>query len=96
MSTHGHDDPNIPPAARRAHDLAVARGRASYADPDTGYQVLTAAFLRDRGACCGCTCRHCPYPAEAQALAGRRLLRPWSEPAGEEPSGSLGALKGPS
>ena len=78
MPTHGHDDPTIPAAAQRAHDKAVAQGRAAYADPDTGYQVLTDAFLRDRGVCCGCTCRHCPYPAEAQARAGRRVLRPSS------------------
>ncbi len=75
MSTQGHDDPSIPAAARRAHDLAVGQGRASYADPATGYQVLTDAFLRDRGSCCGCTCRHCPYPAAAQAVAGRGVVR---------------------
>ncbi|MCA1589300.1 MAG: DUF5522 domain-containing protein [Acidobacteria bacterium] len=28
---------------------------------DGGLMVLTAAFLRDRGFCCGRGCRHCPY-----------------------------------
>jgi iron complex transport system substrate-binding protein len=46
---------------RRLHDDACAKGLESYADPMTGYQVLTANFLRDRGSCCGSGCRHCPY-----------------------------------
>ncbi|MBA2378817.1 MAG: hypothetical protein H0V76_04505 [Blastocatellia bacterium] len=31
-----------------------------------GLMVLTAAFLRKRGYCCGNGCRHCPYPKEDQ------------------------------
>jgi hypothetical protein len=44
-----------------AHDAAVAAGQVGYTDPDTGLFVLTAAYLRDRGTCCGNQCRHCPY-----------------------------------
>ena len=44
-----------------AHDAAVAAGQAGYSDPDTGLFVLTTAYLRDRGTCCGNKCRHCPY-----------------------------------
>jgi hypothetical protein len=44
-----------------AHERAVAAGDAGYVDPSTGLFVLTAAFLRDRGTCCGRGCRHCPY-----------------------------------
>ncbi|MEM8902933.1 MAG: DUF5522 domain-containing protein [Actinomycetota bacterium] len=44
-----------------AHDAAVAAGRDGYVDPMTGYVVLTAAFLLDRGHCCESGCRHCPY-----------------------------------
>lgn len=44
-----------------AHEQAVAKGEAGYRDPETGLFVLTAAFLRDRGHCCGNGCRHCPY-----------------------------------
>jgi Family of unknown function (DUF5522) len=44
-----------------AHHAAIVRGDPGYADPETGLTVLTAAFLRDRGECCGTGCRHCPY-----------------------------------
>lgn len=74
--TFGHDDPTIPPAAQRMHDAAVAVGAPTYIDPMTGFEVLTEAALRGRGECCGCTCRHCPYDADAQATAGRRVVRP--------------------
>ncbi|MCW6011138.1 hypothetical protein K1W54_42340 [Micromonospora sp. CPCC 205371] len=44
-----------------AHDRALAADEAGYLDPETGLFVLTAAFLRRRGTCCGRGCRHCPY-----------------------------------
>jgi hypothetical protein len=44
-----------------AHDRALRDGAAGYPDPATGLFVLTAAFLVDRGTCCGRGCRHCPY-----------------------------------
>jgi len=44
-----------------AHAEALERGEAGYLDPATGLFVLTAAFLADRGTCCGKGCRHCPY-----------------------------------
>ena len=74
--SRGHDDPHIPLAARVAHDDAVAARQGSYVDPATGYHVLTAAFLAERGRCCGCSCRHCPYPAAEQRAAGRKIIRP--------------------
>lgn len=46
----------------KAHDEAVAEGKAGYIDPDTGLFVLTAAYLRERGFCCSNGCRHCPWP----------------------------------
>jgi hypothetical protein len=36
---------------------------------EDGLMVLTEAYLRRRGFCCDCGCRHCPYrgkPAEAK------------------------------
>ena len=45
----------------RLHIDACSRGRATYTDPATGYEVMTADFLRRRGACCSSGCRHCPY-----------------------------------
>jgi Family of unknown function (DUF5522) len=44
-----------------AHARAVALGDPGYVDPSTGLFVLTAAFLANRGTCCGRGCRHCPY-----------------------------------
>lgn len=46
-----------------AHARAVAAGEDGYLDPATGLFVLTAAYLADRGRCCGSGCRHCPYDA---------------------------------
>jgi hypothetical protein len=63
--------PDLPLAARRAHERAVVAGAATYVDPDTGYLVLTAVELRARGECCGSGCRHCPYPEVEQRRAGR-------------------------
>ena len=74
--TYGDQDPRIAPAQRAAHQRAVELGRPTYVDPDTGYSVLTAERLRAVGECCGCGCRHCPYPAAEQRAAGRRLVRP--------------------
>lgn len=45
------------------HAAALAAGEATYVDPATGYRVLTAGFLADRGTCCSLGCRHCPYTA---------------------------------
>jgi hypothetical protein len=61
----------IPAAAMIEHRRAVEVGEATYLDPETGYQVMTAPALLARGYCCGNGCRHCPYPAEEQLHAGR-------------------------
>ncbi|MCB9677493.1 MAG: hypothetical protein H6737_20460 [Alphaproteobacteria bacterium] len=61
----------LPDRIRRAHDAAVATDRAGYLDPDTGLFVMTARTLSDRGYCCGNGCRHCPWPPDVQAAAGR-------------------------
>ena len=50
--------------ALAAHAAALAAGEATYRDPITGYRVLTARTLADRGTCCGLGCRHCPYVPE--------------------------------
>ena len=47
--------------AMAAHRLAVDAGEPGYVDPESGLFVMTAVFLRDRGWCCDCGCRHCPY-----------------------------------
>ena len=53
------------------HDRAVAAGHPVYADPCSGYLVMTSATLLARGHCCGSMCRHCPYPTEERRRAGR-------------------------
>jgi len=55
----------ISKAAQQAHDRAEAAGEESYIDPDTGYQVLTAQYLKSRNSCCNSGCRHCPYTGES-------------------------------
>jgi len=44
-----------------AHQRAIDAGDPGYLDPQSGLFVMTAVFLRDRGWCCDCGCRHCPY-----------------------------------
>ena len=55
----------------RIHAAASARGDSSYIDPTSGLLVMTAAHHTRRGFCCGAGCRHCPYPPDEQAAAGR-------------------------
>lgn len=47
----------------RRHAAALEAGEPGYADPVTGFFVMTAAYLADRGTCCDNGCRHCPYVA---------------------------------
>jgi len=61
----------LKPHVQQAHDAAEKKGQTGYIDPDTGLLVLTGKYLMDRGHCCGAGCRHCPYPPEEQARAGR-------------------------
>jgi len=48
-------------AAMAAHEEALQTGQAGYLDPPSGLFVMTSRYLRDRGHCCDCQCRHCPY-----------------------------------
>lgn len=41
---------------------------------EEGLMVLTAAFLRKRGYCCGKACKHCPYNWERVPSALRTHL----------------------
>lgn len=54
------DDPRREEILRR-HAAAVAAEEPTYVDPATGYDVMTAEWLSDRGACCHTGCRHCPW-----------------------------------
>ncbi|KAJ1171842.1 hypothetical protein NDU88_003700 [Pleurodeles waltl] len=44
-----------------AHDKACRAHQENYVDPETGYVVFTKFGHLQRGKCCGCGCRHCPY-----------------------------------
>ena len=72
----------LDPAAWSAHHRACLAGEAGYMDPATGLFSPTSTFLRERGHCCGCGCRHCPYSLREQQAAGRlpKPCFPW-EPA---------------
>jgi len=56
-------DPSRPDVEeiRRRHDAAVSSGLSTYRDPATGYTVMTATYLAERGYCCNSGCRHCPW-----------------------------------
>jgi len=43
------------------HAAACTEGEHTYVDPSTGLTVFTAVAHNERGTCCGCGCRHCPY-----------------------------------
>jgi hypothetical protein len=43
------------------HAKAVAAGDKKYQDPFSDKLVSTEVKHLDRGYCCRCDCRHCPY-----------------------------------
>jgi len=72
LADRGPDEPHpdrlAPDHPQRAEILAAHRaarvaGATGYADPATGYLVMTSAYLAGRGSCCHQGCRHCPYVA---------------------------------
>ena len=48
--------------------MKLIEGVHYYIDPDTGYDVWTSQYLRDRGFCCNGGCRHCPYGSDGALL----------------------------
>lgn len=82
-----------PPPYEDAHARADAAGEDGYIDPATGLFVMTAGYLRRRGACCGNICRHCPYPEALQEIrasirTGARKKAPARAPVGMRIRGS--------
>lgn len=58
------------------HAQALDAGKMFYTDPATGYRVISELGHLQRGSCCGCGCRHCPYaheevPQEERALSAK-------------------------
>ncbi|KAJ3347734.1 hypothetical protein HDU83_001842 [Entophlyctis luteolus] len=58
-----------------AHTAACHARQQTYADPETGYSVMTEWYLRERETCCGNACRHCPYGHARVTSADRRTRR---------------------
>jgi hypothetical protein len=58
----------------KLHLTACKRKDNGYIDAETGFFVLTAHYLRNRGHCCGAGCRHCPFSPEEQMKAGRPTI----------------------
>jgi len=58
----------------RLHKATCERQENGYKDPVTGFYVLSAYYLKNRGNCCGAGCRHCPFDAEEQQRAGRPTI----------------------
>ena len=54
---------------KEAHREALENEEGYYTDPDTGNMVLTEKTLLERGWCCGCGCRHCPYKEDDKKRA---------------------------
>ncbi len=48
-------------AILEAHQKACENQEYTYIDPETGLQVLTEFYLKQRGYCCTNKCRHCAY-----------------------------------
>ena len=69
--------------AKAVHRRAVSLGRNAYIDPQTGYSVFTAHYLKRRP-CCGNGCRHCPW---GHANVGRKDDKP-----AQRPAASVGAI----
>ena len=59
----------------KLHKATCTRKENGYIDPRTGFFVLSAYYLQERGFCCGAGCRHCPYSADEQRKAGRATIR---------------------
>ena len=83
------DETVVPPWVA-AHEAANRAGAHQYRDPETGYRVFTEVGLRQRGECCGCGCRHCPWAHEAvpAPIRAMRIARPaWlhGQPGSERP-----------
>ena len=67
------------------HARAMAEGIDTYVDPETGYDVFTAAYLLRQGICCGAGCRHCPFGHENVKPAKRAVRRPSRTARGSTP-----------
>jgi len=62
---------DIEDACWHLHKEACERNDRFYIDPITGYQVMTEVAHKNRGRCCGCGCRHCPYSHAGVPLSER-------------------------
>lgn len=59
----------LPTTTEEIEKFASAIGATWYKDPETGKRVTTSTAHLKRGFCCGCDCKHCPYPAPGSRKA---------------------------
>lgn len=63
MAARGDENEQEEEYWRGAHESACAAGAETYVDTVTGLTVFTRLAHENRGKCCGCGCRHCPFKA---------------------------------
>ena len=59
------------------HRLACSRKEETYIDPRSGLTVFTEYAHTERGTCCGCGCRHCPYRRKQRPSFYSLLVALW-------------------
>ncbi|XP_021351358.1 uncharacterized protein C1orf53-like isoform X2 [Mizuhopecten yessoensis] len=69
------DYSRLSPQERNTHERhKKAEKQSFYADPMTGYQVMTRYGHLKRGDCCGNACRHCPYQHKRVAEEDKKMI----------------------
>ena len=58
------------------HRKACEAQESTYIDPKTGLTVFTEYAHLQRGSCCGCHCRHCPFEAKKNKKVKKKSPRP--------------------
>ena len=58
------------------HRKACEAQESTYVDPKTGLTVFTEYSHLQRGSCCGCGCRHCPFEAKTRKTTKKKSCRP--------------------
>ena len=64
--------------------MKQARDEDDYYVNESGLLVFTAAYLLERGYCCGNGCLHCPYDYKAVPEPGRTALIEKRKQSGEK------------
>ena len=66
-TTEPNDTITMPATLQDIEDLharSCQNNQMTYQDPNTGLTVFTSLSHTERGSCCGCGCRHCPWQSK--------------------------------